>query len=164
MKPSELTYHDQFSALIKLQEANEGPGRSSKANAAKKSLVDEIMADMGNIDYCLEYYTKLAESNTEKKVTEIDCNKRLKADRSLSKGGQKTMTIEENPASEDESDGSQKKGDSSPDSMKTDSDFGDFEQDMKAINDEGDLDHPAGFVEQDPPAERRPAVRHKTGN
>jgi len=32
---------------------------------------------------------------------------------------------------------------------------------MKRINDEGDLDHPAGYVQQEPQPERRPAVKQK---
>jgi len=44
------------------------------------------MADMGNIDYCLEYYTKLADKNKYEKVTEIDCNKRPTVIKGLAKG------------------------------------------------------------------------------
>jgi len=44
------------------------------------------MADMGNIDYCLEYYTKLADKNKYEKVTEIDCNKRPTVIKGLTKG------------------------------------------------------------------------------
>ena len=56
-----------------MQETNEC---SRLSHAQKKGLTDEIISDMGNIDYCLEYFVKLAESNKYARPTEIEANNR----------------------------------------------------------------------------------------
>lgn len=68
---------ESFNKLIKIQSETANSKMNTKLNMSsiKKSIIDGLLEEMGNIDHCMKYFTKLAKSKKFVKDTAILANK-----------------------------------------------------------------------------------------